>query len=46
MPGVELRVEPVTLPLAQPLRTAYGDVRVRELLLVELAVDDGVVGRG
>jgi L-alanine-DL-glutamate epimerase-like enolase superfamily enzyme len=41
-----LRVVPVRLPLRAPLRTAWGELRERELLRVELEAGDGLVGVG
>jgi L-alanine-DL-glutamate epimerase-like enolase superfamily enzyme len=43
---MELRVEQVAYPLREPLRTAWGELRERELLVVELTGSDGVPGRG
>ena len=43
---MEVRVEAVTLRLGEPLRTAYGDVRDRELLVLSLTGADGITGRG
>jgi L-Ala-D/L-Glu epimerase len=43
---MEVRVEAVTLRLGEPLRTAYGDVRERELLVLSLTGADGITGRG
>ena len=40
------RVEPVTLRLREPLRTAYGNVTERELLLLRIEDADGNVGWG
>ncbi len=40
------RVEPLTLTLREPLRTAYGDVAARELLLLRLEDRAGCVGWG
>jgi L-alanine-DL-glutamate epimerase-like enolase superfamily enzyme len=41
-----LRVVPVRLPLRAPLRTAWGELRERDLLRVELEAGDGLVGVG
>jgi L-alanine-DL-glutamate epimerase-like enolase superfamily enzyme len=43
---MKLDVRRHSLRLSQPLRSAYGDVRERELLLVSLTDDDGVSGHG
>jgi L-Ala-D/L-Glu epimerase len=40
--GIERRV----LPFAEPLRTAYGELRGRELLVLTVRGADGVTGRG
>jgi len=43
---LDVCVEPVDLPLRVPLRTAWGDLAVRTILLVTIRGEDGVVGRG
>jgi L-alanine-DL-glutamate epimerase-like enolase superfamily enzyme len=39
-------IEPRTLRFRRPLRTAFGELRVRETLELTLTGDDGVSGRG
>ncbi|MEA2305269.1 MAG: L-Ala-D/L-Glu epimerase [Solirubrobacteraceae bacterium] len=43
---MELRAERVSLPLREPLATAWGELTTRELVRVRLTGDDGVTGRG
>jgi o-succinylbenzoate synthase len=43
---MDVRIATVTLTLAEPLRTAYGTLRNRELLLLRLRDGDGSVGWG
>ena len=43
---MKLEVERRTLALAEPLHTAYGVVRERDLALVAVTGDDGVTGHG
>jgi L-alanine-DL-glutamate epimerase-like enolase superfamily enzyme len=43
---VELEFERVALAFAEPLTTAYGPLRARELVEVTLTDDDGLVGHG
>jgi L-alanine-DL-glutamate epimerase-like enolase superfamily enzyme len=45
-PRLTLQVERRTLTLRTPLRTSYGEVHERELLLVALVGEDGVTGWG
>jgi o-succinylbenzoate synthase len=43
---MKLECERYSLPLTRPLTTAYGEITARELLLVSLTDDEGVVGYG
>src|SRR4030095_9334798 len=43
---MDVRVATVTLTFADPMRTAFGVLRKRELLLLRLRDDDGAVGWG
>jgi L-Ala-D/L-Glu epimerase len=43
---VKLELARRTLRLAQPMLTSYGEVAERELALVALSGDDGIVGQG
>jgi o-succinylbenzoate synthase len=43
---MDVRVATVTLTFADPMRTAYGVLRERELMLLRLRDDDGAVGWG
>jgi L-alanine-DL-glutamate epimerase-like enolase superfamily enzyme len=43
---MEVAVRPVTLRFREPLRTGFGKLRERELLVLEIAGRDGVIGRG
>ncbi|HYF25431.1 MAG TPA: mandelate racemase/muconate lactonizing enzyme family protein [Baekduia sp.] len=43
---MDVSVQRVALELREPLRTSYGDVAERELLVLELCGDDGVPGFG
>jgi len=43
---VDVWVDAVELPLRTPLRTAWGELRQRTILLVTIRDGDGVVGRG
>ena len=43
---MDVRVATVTLTFADPMRTAFGILRERELLLLRLRDDDGAVGWG
>ena len=43
---MDVRVATVTLTFADPMRTAFGVLRERELLLLRLRDDDGAVGWG
>ena len=43
---MDLSVEPRTLRMREPLQTAYGEVRERELLAVTIADEDGIEGHG
>jgi o-succinylbenzoate synthase len=43
---MEVRIASLVMRFARPLRTAHGELRERELLLLRLRGDDGVVGWG
>lgn len=43
---MEVTVQTVELPLRRPLRTAWGDLHSRSILILEIRGPDGVVGRG
>ncbi|WP_372791646.1 mandelate racemase/muconate lactonizing enzyme family protein [Paraconexibacter sp.] len=43
---MDVSVERVDLPLRTPLRTAWGEVATRTVLLLSIRGEDGVVGRG
>jgi len=43
---MDVRVATVTLTFADPMRTAFGVLRERELLLLRLRDADGAVGWG
>jgi L-alanine-DL-glutamate epimerase-like enolase superfamily enzyme len=43
---MEVRVASQVLRFARPLRTAYGELHAREVLVLRLRGGDGVVGRG
>ena len=43
---MDVRIATVTLTFADPMRTAFGVLRKRELLLLRLRDDDGAVGWG
>ena len=43
---MEVRIASLMMHFAQPLVTAYGELRERELVLLRLRGDDGVVGWG
>lgn len=43
---MDARVEPLTLRLRAPMRAAHGETTTREILLLRLEADDGVVGWG
>lgn len=43
---MDVTVDAVDLPLRTPLRTAWGDLAVRTVLLMTIRGEDGVVGRG
>jgi L-alanine-DL-glutamate epimerase-like enolase superfamily enzyme len=44
--ALKLDVDRRSLRFAEPLRTSYGELRERELLLVALTDEDGLVGHG
>ena len=43
---MDVSVDAVELPLRTPLRTAWGDLHQRTILLLTIRGEDGVVGRG
>ncbi len=43
---MDVSLHHVDLPLKTPLRTAWGDLEARSILLLEIRGEDGVVGRG
>jgi L-alanine-DL-glutamate epimerase-like enolase superfamily enzyme len=43
---MRVTVQPVTLRFREPLRTAFGELRERSLLILEITGADGISGRG
>ncbi|MGE4427479.1 MAG: mandelate racemase/muconate lactonizing enzyme family protein [Solirubrobacteraceae bacterium] len=43
---MDLRIQEVSLRLAQPMRAAWGEMTERRMLLVELEDDEGQIGHG
>src|SRR5687768_17504899 len=43
---MRVAIAPRSLRLRRPLTTAFGELRVRETLVLELTDEDGVTGRG